>query len=226
VLVKRISHGAATVAAAAAVLALGQAPANAINTYTIQPNSPKPAICNNSGTIAPGTWLQNKICGYFIGTAMAGSSFDVSSTASDNYHWGRDHGDVNLCGWIPPAALSSSPTGTASDSCSSTTQSNMAHRRSFGYDFNAAPGATGGTAIDVDPSNPACGAYYNYFTASDFSSGSLRDYAGVPSSTVAYRYTANGGSAMAVDDPNLGWVFMNLGCVTNWLSVSFNNDND
>lgn len=202
-----------------------QAPASAINTYTIQANSPKPAVCDNSGTIPAGTWIQNKICGYFIGTAMAGDLFDVSSTASDNYHWGRVHGgDDDICGWIPPGALSSSPVGTASDSCSTTTQSNMSHRLSFGYDFNGAPHVVdGGTAISV---NPACGAYDNYYTASDFSSGSLHDYAGTPSSTVAYRYTTNGGAAMAVDDPNLGWVFMSLGCVTNWQSVVFNNEND
>ncbi|MDI5966835.1 hypothetical protein [Streptantibioticus silvisoli] len=224
---KRIVQGVATAAAAAAVLVLGQAPADAVNTYTIQPNSPKPAVCNNSGTVPAGTWIQNKICGYFIGTAMAGSSFDVSSTASDDYHWGRDHGDVNLCGWIPPAALSSSPTGTASDSCSTATQDAMSHRRSFGYNFNGAPHVVdGGTAITVDPANPSCGAYYNYYSASDFSSGSLRDYAGVPSSTVAYRFTTNGGTAMVVDDSTLGWVFMNLGCVTDWRSVAFNNDND
>ncbi len=224
---KRIYQGLATGAAALAALVLSQAPASAVNTYTIQANSPKPAACNNHGTVPAGTWIQNKICGYFIGTAMAGSSFDVTSTASDNYHWGRDHGDVNLCGWIPPAALSSSPTGTANNSCSSATQENMSHRRSFGYNYNGLPHVvTGGSAIGVDPSNPACGAYHNYYTASDFSSGTLRDYAGVPAATVAYRFTTNGGAAMVVDDPNLGWVFMNLGCVTDWKQVVFNNDND
>src|SRR5690242_10172033 len=78
--------------ATAAVLSLALAsPAHAVNRYTIQPNSPKPAACQNSGTVPAGTWLQNKVCGYFIGTALAGSSFDVHETAAGDYHYGRNH---------------------------------------------------------------------------------------------------------------------------------------
>jgi hypothetical protein len=74
--------------------------------------------------------------------------------------------------------------------------------------------------------NPACGAFYNYFTSSSYDTGSLRDPAGIPSSQVAYRYTANGSTAIAVRDSNLGWVFMSLSCVTSWQGVVFNNDDD
>jgi hypothetical protein len=223
--VKRSIQGFALSAAALGALVLGQSPAHAINVYTVEPNSPKPAVCNNSGTIAPGTWIQNKICGYFIGTAMAGSSFDVESTASDNYHFGRDHGDNDFCGWIPPGALSSSPIGTTTSSCSTTTQDNMSHRLDIGKNFNAvAHTVDGASPITV---NPACEEYYNYFDSSTFTSGSLRDAAGTPaSSSIGYRYTTNDGQAMVVDDPNLGWGFMSLSCVTSWDSVTFHNDND
>ncbi len=213
----------------AAALLLGAAApaaqAQTVNRYTIQANSPKPAACNNSGTIAPGTWIQNKVCGYFVGTAMAGSSFDVQETASSDYHFGRNYGNNNLCGWIPPGALSSSPTGTATASCSDATRSAMAHRLTVGHDFNAvAHDATDGTAITV---NPGCGAFYNYFTASSYDSGSLRDAAGTPSSTVQYRYTTNTSSpAMVVRDSALGWVFMSRSCVTDWRGITFHNDND
>ncbi|MGV9351818.1 hypothetical protein ACWDSD_45515, partial [Streptomyces spiralis] len=83
-----------------------------VNRYTVQANSPKPAVCNNSGTIPPGTWLQNKPCGYWVGTAMAGSSFDVHQTNPSNYHYGRSLGNNNICAWIPPGALGSSPTAS------------------------------------------------------------------------------------------------------------------
>jgi hypothetical protein len=198
--------------------------AHAVNRYTIQPNSPKPEVCNNHGPIPAGTWLQNKVCGYFIGTAMAGSSFDVHETAASNYHYGRSLGNNNLCAWIPPAALSSNPTGTAPASCSDTIKGQIAHRRSFGYDFNAAPhDQTDGTAISV---NPACGAFYNYYSSSAYGSGALRDPAGTPSAQVQYRFTANGGGGMVVRDSNLGWVFMDRGCVTDWRGLAFNNEND
>ena len=221
---KRLARGIALAGSALALLALAQSPASAINRYTILANSPKPAACNNSGTVPAGTWIQNKVCGYFIGTAMAGSSFDVESTAPSDYHYGRDHGDNDICGWIPPGALSSSPTGTVASSCSTATSDAMSHRRSFGYNFNAvAHTVNGGSAVGA---NTACAAYYNYYSASDFSSGGLRDYAGTVAATVGYRYTTNGGAAMVVDDPGLGWVFMGSGCVTNWNGLVFHNDND
>ena len=44
-------------AAAAALSVVLASPADAVNRYTIQPNSPKPAACQNSGTIPAGTWM-------------------------------------------------------------------------------------------------------------------------------------------------------------------------
>lgn len=200
-------------------------PASAVNRYTIQPNSPKPAVCGNSGPIPAGTWLQNKPCGYFVGTALAGSSYDVQETTPSNYHFGRNHGNNNLCAWIPPGALSSQPTGTAPASCSAATREALLHRRTFGYDFNAAPGAEDGSAITL---SAGCGSTYNYFTTSDYSTGSWRDYAGTPGTTVYYRYTAYGPEprAMAVRDNSLGWVFVPRSCVTDWRGLVFNNQND
>ncbi len=225
--VRRIAASIGVATAAFALSATLASPAGAVNRYTIQPNSPKPAACNNSGTVPAGTWMQNKICGYFIGTALAGQTFDVSSTASNDYHWGRVGGSNNLCAWIPPGALSANPVGTVPDSCSSATGDSIGHRRSFGYDFNAkAHEATDGSPITVDPSNPACGAFYNYYASSAYDNGTLRDPAGTPNSVVQYRFTANGGGGMVVRDPSLGWVFMNRGCVVDWQQVAFQNDND
>jgi hypothetical protein len=103
------------------------------------------------------------------------------------------------------------------------TKDTISRRRSFGYNFNAAPGVTDGSPISV---NPACGAYFNYYTSSAYNTGSLRDYAGTPSSQVVYRYTTNGGADIVVRDGGLGWVFMGLSCVTSWQNVVFNLDND
>ncbi|MCW2904358.1 MAG: hypothetical protein JWO67_6623 [Streptosporangiaceae bacterium] len=223
---RRIASWSGGAAAALVFLSTTLAPAaQAANRYTVQPNSPKPAVCDNHGTIQAGTWLQNKPCGYFMGTAMAGSSFDVQQTTASGYHYGRTHGNNNLCAWIPPGALSSNPTGTAAASCSDAINNQISHRRSFGYNFNAAShDQTDGSPISVDP---ACRAFYNYYTSSSYDTGALRDPAGTPSSQVQYRFTANGASpAIGVRDSNLGWVFMDRGCVTNWQNVSFHNDDD
>ncbi|WP_030186782.1 hypothetical protein [Streptomyces sp. NRRL S-813] len=196
-----------------------------VNRYTVQANSPKPAVCNNSGTIPPGTWLQNKPCGYWVGTAMAGSSFDVHQTNPSNYHYGRSLGNNNICAWIPPGALGSSPTASVAESCSDATKDTMSHRRTLGHDFNAAAhDATDGTPITV---NPACTAYYNYYTTSTYADGSLRDPAGNPGSTVMYRYTTNGSNpAVVVRDSVIGWIFLSRSCVTDWRGITFYNDND
>ncbi|MBV1854311.1 hypothetical protein [Catellatospora tritici] len=221
----RAINTAITAGVAALLIAATSSAAQAVNRYTIQPNSPKPAVCNNSGTIPAGTWLQNKPCGYFVGTAMAGSSYDVHQTNSSNYHFGRNYGNNNICGWIPPGALSATPTGTAAASCSDATRDAMSHRRAIGYNFNAAAhAATDGSAITV---NPACGAYYNYYTTSAYSDGSLRDYAGTPGSEVRYRFTTNGSNpAIVVRDYTIGWVLMDRDCVINWRGLTFYNDND
>jgi hypothetical protein len=109
---------------------------------------------------------------------------------------GHDRHADDSATWIPPAALSAGPTGTAAASCSDTIKQAIAHRRSFGYDFNAPPhDQADGTAVTV---NPACGAFYNYYSDSTYGSGALRDPAGTPSSEVTYRFTANGGAGMVV----------------------------
>lgn len=198
--------------------------ASAVNRYTIIYNAPKPAVCNNYGTIPAGTWLQNKPCGYFVGTARGGTSYDVHETTPSNYHYGRNYGNNNFCAWIPPGALSG-PTATGLPaSCGAQVRENLFHRRTFGYNFNApAHAATDGSAIKV---NPGCAAYYNYFNSSYFTSGSLHDFAGYPQATVYYRYTANGGGGMVVRDSSLGWIFLSVSCVTSWNGIGFYNDND
>lgn len=223
---RRRTRAATVLAAASALVGLLPTASQAnVNRYTVQPNSPKPAACNNSGTVPAGTWLQNKPCGYWVGTAMADSSFDVHQTNASNYHYGRSHGNNNICGWIPPGALGSSPTASVAESCSDATKNNIAHRRTVGYNFNAAAhAATDGTAITV---NPACTAYYNYYTTSTYSDGSLRDAAGNPGSTVMYRFTTNGSNpAIVVRDSAIGWIFLSRTCVTNWRGITLYNDND
>ncbi|MFC9457700.1 hypothetical protein ACFRAI_34605 [Streptomyces sp. NPDC056637] len=219
-------RAATVLAVTAAVVGLLPATSQAnVNRYTVQPNSPKPAVCNNSGTVPAGTWLQNKPCGYWVGTAMAGSSFDVHQTNASDYHYGRSWGGNNICGWIPPGALGSSPTASVSESCSDAIKDDISHRRTVGHDFNAAAhAATDGTAITVDP---ACTAYYNYYTTSAYSDGSLRDVAGNPGSTVMYRFTTNGPNpAIVVRDSAIGWIFLSSSCVTDWRGITFYNDND
>lgn len=216
----------ALLSALVALLLMTSGTSHAVNRYTIIADAPKPAVCNNSGTIPAGTWLQNKPCGYFVGIARAGTSFDVHETTPSNYHFGRNYGNNDFCAWIPPGALGSSPTQTGvAASCSTTTRDNESHRRTFGYDFNAAAhAATDGTAVTVDT---GCTAYYDYFTSSDFASGALHDSTGGhPQSQVFYRYTANGGGAVAVRDTALGWVFLSAGCVTDWRGLVFANDDD
>ncbi|MCT9010279.1 hypothetical protein [Streptomyces rhizosphaerihabitans] len=223
---RRRARAAITLAAAAALVGLLPTSSQAnVNRYTVQPSSPKPTVCNNSGTIPAGTWLQNAPCGYWVGTAMAGSSFDVHQTNPSNYHYGRSLGGNNICGWIPPGALGSSPTASVAESCSDATKDNISHRRTIGYNFNAAAhAATDGTAITV---NPACTAYYNYYTTSTYNDGSLRDVAGNPGTTVMYRFTTNGSNpAIVVRDSAIGWIFLNRSCVTDWRSITFYNDND
>ncbi|MFD1275562.1 hypothetical protein ACFQ51_40110 [Streptomyces kaempferi] len=141
---RRRARAAITLAAAAALVGLLPTSSQAnVNRYTVQPNSPKPTVCNNSGTIPASTWIQNKVCGYWVGTAMASSSFDVHQTAASNYHYGRSLGGNNICGWIPPGALGSSPTASVAESCSDATKDNISHRRTIGYNFNAAARGNG-----------------------------------------------------------------------------------
>lgn len=171
---RRLRVAAVVTTGVCAVLAFGPLP-NAgadVNRYVVQANSPKPEVCENFGTVPHGTWMQNKPCGYWVGTAIAGSSFDVHSTTESDYHYGRSH-DNNICGWIPPGASSSEATGTAPESCGEDIANRIVHRMSIGHDVNAPPHeATDGTTIGV---NPSCTAYANYFTSSDYDTGVLRD---------------------------------------------------
>ncbi|HEV7628839.1 MAG TPA: hypothetical protein VGO89_20300, partial [Streptomyces sp.] len=129
--------GAVLTILAATLTLLPESAQAAVNRYEIKANSPKPEACNNHGTVPAGTWLQNKPCGYFIGTAMSGTAFDVHETTQADYHYGHNYGGNNVCAWIPPASLSSSPSGTAEESCSAATREKISHRLSFGSDFNA-----------------------------------------------------------------------------------------
>jgi len=228
-MLRRLLNGVAplaavTVAVSLAVSLVVASPAHALNRYAIIANAPKPAACNNNGTIPAGTWLQNKPCGYFVGIAMAGTSFDVHETTGSGYHYGRSYGNNNICAWIPPGAVSG-PTATGlAASCGSGVRDALMHRRTFGYNFNAvAHDATDGSTIFVAA---GCAAYYNYYTSSQFTGGGLRDYAGGSQGTVQYRFTANGSGGMVVRDAVLGWVFLSPGCVTSWNGVAFHNDND
>jgi hypothetical protein len=217
--------GIALIGAFATFSVFAPAPAQAVNRYTIQANSPKPAACDNHGTIPAGTWLQNKPCGYFIGTALKGTSFDVHQTTPSNYHYGRSYGGNNLCAWIPPGAVGARPTGTAAASCGPEVRERMSHRRSFGHDFDAPPHATGhGHGIVV---NTGCQAFHNYYSSSTYDGGALRDPAGTPSASVQYRFTTNGAKpAIVVRDERLGWVFLDRSCVTDWRGIRFDDSND
>lgn len=205
----------------------GSAAGADVNRYTIIANSPKPTVCNNSGTIPEGTWLQNKPCGYFIGTALAGSSFDVHQTNPSNYHYGRNYGNNNLCAWIPPGALSG-PIGTAPASCSEPTKDALLHRRSFGYQFNVEPFGDG-YPITV---NTACWGFRNYYNSSSYSGGVLRDLTSGPiSSVVRYRYTAYGsdstyGAVFVARDPVHGWLFIPTYCIVDATGLQLTNADD
>lgn len=225
-----ISHRgfSATAALAAASLALlSTSLGHGAQRHAVNPNSPKPDMCDkNSGPIPNGTWLQNKPCGYYIGRAMAGSSFDNHANSDAGFHYGRTHGNNNFCAWVPPGALADEATEVA-DSCGSEIREALAHRLTFGKDFNAAPGANDGSPAGVDP---GCPAYYNYFTSSDFTAGSLHDEAvgTLGTDVVIYRYTTLDGGAMVVRHPNpdIGWVFVPRSCFKEPQGWVFNNDAD
>jgi hypothetical protein len=199
-----------------------------VNRFTVKDNSPKPAECagTNEGTIRPGTWLTNKQCGYYVGRAMPGSSFDSHHTDSRWRRFGRSWGNNNFCAWIHRGALHEPPVGQAPESCSDATRERISHRLSFGRDFNAPPHqATGGSSVSVDPS---CGFYLNYFTSSSFDSGSLRDLVGAGGLTsVSYRFSSKDGAVIVAHSSALDqWGFMSRSCVTGWRGVEFNNEDD
>lgn len=195
--------------------------------FTVKDSSPKPAECagTNPGTIRPGTWLTNKACGYYLGRAMPGSSFDSHLADAQWRRFGRSWGNNNFCAWIHSGALHTPPVGEVPASCSDATKERIRHRLSFGRDFNAAPhAATGGSAVSV---SPACTFYLNYFTSTSFDSGNLRDPAGTGLTVADYRFSTMNRAAIVARSPALDqWGFMARSCVTDWRGVTFNNQDD
>ena len=198
-----------------------------VNRFTVKQSSPKPDECGgtSAGTIRPGTWLTNKACGYYLGRAMPGTSFDSHFTDASWRRFGRSWGNNNFCAWIHSGALETPPVGQVAASCSDTTRERISHRLAFGRDFNAAPhAATGGSTVSV---NPACGFYLNYFTSTSFDTGGLRDLAGSGLSEVSYRFSNMGRTVVVARSPALDqWGFMARSCVTDWRGVTFNNQDD
>jgi hypothetical protein len=198
------------------------------NRFTVNDSSPKPAECagTNEGTIRPGTWLTNKQCGYYLGRAMPGSSFDSHHADSQWRRFGRSWGNNNFCAWIHRGALREPSAGQAPESCSDATRARISHRLWFGRDFNAPPHqATGGSTVTVDPS---CGFYLNYFTSSSFDRGSLRDLVGTGGLTsVSYRFSSKDRAVIVARSSALDqWGSMSRSCVTEWRGVEFNNEDD
>ncbi|WP_460652287.1 hypothetical protein [Kribbella endophytica] len=222
-----------------AVLAAGlltavatQLPSYAVNQYTTIGNVPKPVACNNHGTIPAGGWLANKSCGYVMGTAIAGTRFDVHTTTANNFHFGRWRaGDgSNFCAFLVPSALDLGTGSSVAESCSADTSERLSHRRTFGRDFDAAP-HTGNGAIIVRINPSACTGYYNYFTDSTYAGGRLHDPAGFALPTTGgYRYSTNdlGASMIRVDNASgeTIWLFVAHSCIASQLPAGLNNQND
>jgi hypothetical protein len=195
-------------------------------------NVAKPAAaCNNHGTMVAGGWLANKACGYVMGTAIAGTRFDVSVTTGANFHFGRWRaGDgSSFCAWLVPGALNTSHSTTVADTCGSGTSDTLKHRLSFGHDFDVKP-HTGNGEIIVKVNPSACAGFYNYFVDSDYRSGRLHDPVGVAlPSTAGYRYsTRDNGASMIRADINgeTTWMFVARDCIAAQLPPKLNNDND
>ncbi|GJE86716.1 hypothetical protein PsYK624_027970 [Phanerochaete sordida] len=163
---------------------------------------PKPAACGNSGTIPAGGWLANKPCGYVMGTASAGQRFDVESTSSAGFHFGRYRGSSNWCTWILPSALDTSHPVSVASSCSTTTQSALCNRQAFGVDFDAPP-HVGDGAIIIPLDLSGCTGYYNYFVDTNFVSGAFQDPVpfALPASGGGYRYSSRDRVASIVRAP-------------------------
>ena len=136
-----------------------------------------------------------------MGTAIAGTLFDVSTTTGNNFHFGRWRaGDgSSFCAYLVPGALDTSHSTPVADSCSAATSDRLVHRRSFGRDFDAAP-HTGNGAIIVRINPSACTGYYNYFVDSNYTSGRLHDPVGFALPTTGgYRYSTD--RQRRLDDP-------------------------
>lgn len=206
--------------------------AQAANNYLVHGNVPRPEACNNHGTITPGSWITNGPCGYVMGTALAGQSFDVNDTSDKGFHFGRvRQGAANYCAWVLPSALDLSTQTSTADSCGSSTRTNLQNSRlAFGRDFDAAPHTGNGAIIvDVDPS--ACTGYYNYFSDSSFDSGSFRDPVNFPLSATGsgYRYSSKDRQAAMIRTPYNGetyWIFVPRSCIESQLAGHTLNNQD
>jgi len=119
---------------------------------------------------------------------------------------------------------------TVANSCSSTTEEAIRHRRTIGRDFDNEPGVgNGATTIPVNAS--ACTGYYNYFTNSTYRTGRLHDPVGfaLPPNG-AYRYATNDlGAAMirVGSDASTTWLFVARSCIASQLvGKTLSNTND
>lgn len=206
--------------------------AQAANQYTVNANVPKPSVCNNSGTIAAGGWLANKPCGYIVGTARAGTRFDVNFSTSSNFHFGRtrDTDGTNFCAWLVPGALNLGTRTTVADSCGTSTSDTVVHRLAIGRDFDNEPHV--GNGASTIPVNAAgCTGYYNYFTDSTYATGRLRDAVGFTlPSTGAYRYSSRDSQAAMIrvgTGDSTTWLFVARSCINAQLAgYALHNEND
>ncbi|KAF8064323.1 hypothetical protein FPV67DRAFT_1504496 [Lyophyllum atratum] len=214
------------------LLAMAPSGANAINQYTTIGNVPKPGTCGNSGTLPSGGWIANKRCGYIMGTAMAGQKFDVHSTDSTNYHYGRYRGTGgNFCTWLVPSALDLNSATSVATSCSTDTAASMCNRQAFGKDFDSPP-HQGNGAVVVPLNLSACPGYYNYFVDSNFQSGAFQDrvpFNMATTSNAGYRYTTRDGAASMVranvaEWGQVIWFFVPRSCIASQLPAGLNND--
>ncbi len=192
--------------------------AHAANQYTVKSNVPKPGACNNSGTVVAGGWLANKPCGYIVGTAVAGTRFDVNSTSSTSFHFGRTRSSdgTNFCAWLVPSALNLSSGTPVADSCSTSTSNSIVHRLAIGRDFDNAP-HEGNGAVTIPVNASGCTGYYNYVDNSSYNSGHLRDAVGftLPASG-GYRYSSKDRQAAMIrvtDGSGTTWLFVARSCI-------------
>jgi len=232
---RTLTYVGAGLLAAGTVLAAPTADAAA--RHTVLSNVPKPeAACQNFGSLPQGSWLANKPCGYIVGTALAGTTFDNHKNSGANFHYGRTYqsGGANFCAWALPSSLGST-ISTVADSCSSGTESSIVHRRTIGRDFDNEPGVgNGAPTIPVNASG--CTGYYNYFNSSTYGSGSFRDPVGytLPANG-SYRYSSNDLQAAMVrvgtgtGPPPAGttWMFVARSCIAAQLAgYPLSNTND
>lgn len=218
-------------ASAVAALALAAPQAHAANQYTVTGGTPKPEACNNHGTIPGGGWVANGPCGYVMGTAVAGSRFDVNDTSDSGFHYGRTRsGSGNFCAWLTPSSLDLSTQTPVADSCGDDTREALRHRRTFGADFDAAP-HTGNGAVIIPLDASACPGYYNYFDDSTYATGTLRDPVGftLPASG-GYRYSSKDRQASMIrvnTADNTIWLWVPRSCIESQLAGhTLNNEND